>query len=123
MLNFPAKMMVYLLALIIGILPMQSVMASIGKCETANIDQQHRLPHAMESVDHSGHAASECAICVEHPDCGKSGVCSSGHCGVNVGMLSAVAGIHVDFSSLCFTHYLPQKLTNPTSLHYRPPWG
>jgi hypothetical protein len=59
--------MICLLALVIGFLPMQSAVASMGKCESSSTTQQGAMIHDMASTDHMlGHDQSDCFTCVDH---------------------------------------------------------
>lgn len=114
--------MICLLALVIGFLPMQSAVASMGKCESSSTTQQGAMIHDMASTDHMlGHDQSDCFTCVDHHDCCSTGACSSGNCGVSVGRLSSLTLNNSDNSSLSYSERLPQKLTKSLSPHYRPP--
>ena len=123
MLSFFAKLMICLLALIVGVLPVQITMASMTACAVPAPGQHHMMPnYDTANINHrSGHEVTQCSTCVGHPIGCNTGDCSVGGCGSGIGIPSATSNDAFNVVSLNRTDDLNQKPPHYALPQYRPP--
>lgn len=119
--SLPTQLMSYCLALLIGLVPVQSAIASFDHCDSSPSQQTEMLHHDMAHMDDLANQEETCPTCLDHGNCCTAGTCSSSNCSLVVGILADVPGKASglkDIAIFIHQHFLlPQSHT----IFYRPP--
>jgi ABC-type uncharacterized transport system YnjBCD permease subunit len=115
------QLMSYALALLIGLVPVQSAMASFYHCDSLPSQQTEMSHHNMAHMDDLAGQKETCPTCLDHGNCCTAGACSASSCSLVVGILADApdkASDPKDIAALLHQRFLlPQSHT----IFYRPP--
>ncbi len=118
--SLSAQLILYCLALLIGLAPVQSIIASFDHCDSSLSQQTDILHHDIANIDNLIDKGS-CLSYLDHGNCCEAGTCSSGSCSLVVGILSAPLSSASDLKDVAVFIHQSFLLPQPHTIFYRPP--
>ena len=112
-----AQLILYCLALLIGLAPVQSIIASFDHCDSSLSQQTDMLHHDIAHINNLTDEGS----CLDHGICCEASTCSSSSCSLVMGILSAPLSRASDLKDVAVFIHQSFLLPQPHTIFYRPP--